>query len=78
MCKICTLLSVVARLLHFLQQFSGKLPTGCVCCGLELPEIPGLADHEKSSPSLPLGRHILIAGQRGADVGAKQLHLVHL
>nr|DAH86980.1 MAG TPA: hypothetical protein [Caudoviricetes sp.]DAV83982.1 MAG TPA: hypothetical protein [Caudoviricetes sp.] len=69
---------MVSRLLHFLQQLPGKLPAGRVCCGLELPDGPGLADHEKSSPGLPLGRHILIAGQRGADVVTKQLHLVHL
>lgn len=63
--------------LHFLQQLPSKLPAGAVGGIQQAPDAFRLAGYIKAGPGLTLGRHILIARQGGADVGAKALHFVH-
>lgn len=59
------------RLLHFLQQLGGQLPAGGIGSGLEIADGTGLAGDVEPGAGLPFGRHVLIAGKRGADVGAE-------
>nr|DAG28885.1 MAG TPA: hypothetical protein [Caudoviricetes sp.] len=63
--------------MHFLQQLPGQLPAGGIGSGLEVADGTGLAGDVEPGAGLSFGRHVLIAGQRGADVATKQLHLIH-
>ena len=67
----------VIQPLHLLQQFPGKLPAGAVGGIQQAPDALCFAGHIKAGLGLALGRHILIARQSGADVGAKALHFIH-
>nr|DAO52860.1 MAG TPA: hypothetical protein [Caudoviricetes sp.] len=72
MCKKCTLLFVVARLLQILQQISSQCPagrTGCVTQSLHLRQ--GLILNVSASKALLLRGHIQITGQQGTGMGAK-------
>nr|DAV00184.1 MAG TPA: hypothetical protein [Caudoviricetes sp.] len=68
---------IVFQPLHLLQQLPSKLPAGAVAGIQQAPDALCLAGHIKAGLGLALGRHILIARQSGADVGAKALHFVH-
>lgn len=75
--KIVRFLLGIIQPLHLLQQLPGKLPAGAVGGIQQAPDAFRLADHIEAGLGLALGRHILVARQGGADVGAKALHLVH-
>lgn len=65
----------VIQPLHLLQQLPSKLPAGAVGGIQQAPDAFRLADRIESGPGLTLGRHILIARQGGADVGAPWIYL---
>nr|DAG05574.1 MAG TPA: hypothetical protein [Siphoviridae sp. ctNHj22] len=76
---MCLLLGIILilELLYFLQQLPCQIPAGSIGSGFEVADGTGLAGDVEPGAGLPFGLHVLIAGQRGADVATKQLHLIH-
>lgn len=74
--KICALLFVVARLLQILQQISSQRPAGFTGGSVQLVKSGDLVGRVHHSKGLLIWRHAHIAGQSGADISAKVLHLV--